>query len=595
MGIPAPLAEMIFAEHTYKPIRGRALSLGRQTILLSRDKFVEFVGRHNLPYSASLIKIDVETVQSRQAPHIQYVSDRSFYSSFSSARWDVMDVTDYEGANIICDLGGEIPGELCGQYDFIFNGSVLDNIFDAAGAMRNITRMLKPGGRVMHIEMATNLSFEYLIFSPDWFFDFYTINKFADCKVYIATFKDVDGLLYGPWDLVSYRPRANGDGISVRSLGPGLRAVVIVIAEAGEESTVGANPIQWCYRDEAAKRSHHAGLVGFDASARPVIGMAPGKVPDGFAPCARIGDNGIEPAAPVAPAPEAAGLLQAPYNADKRREISDQLPDPQSRAAFVDFMMREILSEDHHTVFWGDRMMTLDKSMGFFDDPAFVKVWERVRGAHQYDQYDNRQSIAWRMHTLVWAARSALALPEGDFVECGVFQGDMSYVVYHAAGLAGSGRHMHLFDSFEGIDPGRTVPGEYGPSAENYVSYANSHYKRTGLYEGVIDRFAGLPEVSVHKGFLPEALRGRAPAKIAWLHIDLNAAKPEVETLEVLFDRVVPSGMVIFDDYGWLVLKAQKDAEDDFFAKRGYQVLELPTGQGLVVKRPNPRRGLFGF
>lgn len=259
---------------------------------------------------------------------------------------------------------------------------------------------------------------------------------------------------------------------------------------------------------------------------------------------------------------------------------------PEDRASFVDGVMREVLPQDHHSVFWGDRMLTLDKAMGFFDDPAFAAAWKSVRGAHVYDQYDNQQSIAWRMHTLVWAAKNALALPEGDFVECGVFQGDMSFVVYHAAKLAGSGRAMHLFDSFEGIDPARAVPGEYGPSGD-YIAKSNVYYGRRGLYESVLARFKPLPEVTVHKGYLPETLEGRAPDKIAWLHIDLNAAKPEVETLEALFDRVVPSGIIILDDYGWLVLRAQKVAEDAFFARRGYRVLELPTGQGLVVKRPN--------
>ena len=116
---------------------------------------------------------------------------------------------------------------------------------------------------------------------------------------------------------------------------------------------------------------------------------------------------------------------------------------------------------------------------------------------------DNRQSTAWRMHALVWAARNALALPAGDFVECGVFQGDMSHVVYHAAGLAGSGRRLYLFNSFEGIDPARVAPGEYGPSS-NYVSHANAHYGRPGLYQSVCDRFAACPEVSVHRGYLPK-------------------------------------------------------------------------------------------
>jgi O-methyltransferase len=274
-----------------------------------------------------------------------------------------------------------------------------------------------------------------------------------------------------------------------------------------------------------------------------------------------------------------------PFDSDSKRNLLERLRDPRRRAAFVDFVAREILPHDHHRVFWGDRMLTLDKSMGFLEDAAFTKAWESVRGAHIYDQYDNRQSIAWRMHTLVWAARQALALPEGDFVECGVFQGDMSFVVYHAAGVAGSGRRMHLFDSFEGIDPARVAKGEYSLSP-NLVEISNLHYQRLGLYESVCARFTRMPEVSIHRGFLPGALAGRTPKNIAWLHIDLNAAIPEVETLELLFDRVVPSGAVILDDYGWLVLRAQKDAEDAFFERRGYSVLELPTGQGLVIKRP---------
>ena len=92
--------------------------------------------------------------------------------------------------------------------------------------------------------------------------------------------------------------------------------------------------------------------------------------------------------------------------------------------------------------------------------------------------------------------------------------------------------------------------------------------------------------MSVHKGFLPESLEGRTPDKIAWLHIDLNAAKPEVDTLTALFDRIVPGGLIVLDDYGWLPFKAQRDSEDLFFAERGYTVLEMPTGQGLIVKRP---------
>ena len=143
-------------------------------------------------------------------------------------------------------------------------------------------------------------------------------------------------------------------------------------------------------------------------------------------------------------------VLTPPFGEPAKSIFLENLSDPKKLAGFVDFVVRSLLARDHHCVFWGDRMLTLDKSMGFLDDPVFAQAWEAVRGAHEYDQYDNKQSIAWRMNTLVWAARNALKLPDGDFVECGVFQGDMSYVVYHAAGLAKS-----TFPSAPATDPGR--------------------------------------------------------------------------------------------------------------------------------------------
>jgi hypothetical protein len=69
------------------------------------------------------------------------------------------------------------------------------------------------------------------------------------------------------------------------------------------------------------------------------------------------------------------------------------------------------------------------------------------------------------------------------------------------------------------------------------------------------------------------------------MHIDLNSADAEIGVLEVLFDRVSPGGIIVLDDYGWLAYEKQKIVEDEFFGRRNHSVLELPTGQGLVIKR----------
>jgi predicted O-methyltransferase YrrM len=85
-------------------------------------------------------------------------------------------------------------------------------------------------------------------------------------------------------------------------------------------------------------------------------------------------------------------------------------------------------------------------------------------------------------------------------------------------------------------------------------------------------------------GIVPDSFSQAVPEKIAFLHLDLNSSKGEIAALEVLFDRVSPGGLVVFDDYGWSGYQAQQVAEDAFMRQRGHRILELPTGQGLLIK-----------
>ena len=106
------------------------------------------------------------------------------------------------------------------------------------------------------------------------------------------------------------------------------------------------------------------------------------------------------------------------------------------------------------------------------------------------------------------------------------------------------------------------------------------------LHERVKKKFGSYPQVKVFRGKIPEVFKGQSPDSIAYLHIDLNEAPAELAALDALFDRVVPGGFIILDDYEWAgIYRAQKQAEDPWFERRGYRVIPLPTGQGLVVKR----------
>ena len=109
--------------------------------------------------------------------------------------------------------------------------------------------------------------------------------------------------------------------------------------------------------------------------------------------------------------------------------------------------------------------------------------------------------------------------------------------------------------------------------------------QETGFYESVRQRFDGYPQVHLIRGLIRTHSRTPVPTRSLYLHIDLNNAESEIATLEALFDRVVPGGIIILDDYEWAGYRPQKIAEDSWLERRKYHVFPLPTGQGLVLKR----------
>lgn len=204
-------------------------------------------------------------------------------------------------------------------------------------------------------------------------------------------------------------------------------------------------------------------------------------------------------------------------------------------------------------VFASDCVITWGRNLGFLDDQTLLGAW----GKHA--ERPHERGILWRTATLAWAARQALRR-EGAFVECGTYRGTSAHILIDALAIE---RPFHLYDLFEA--PERALP-EHGPE----------------LYAAVKARFAPYPNVVVTRGRVPESL-SNAPEKIAFLHLDMNSRDAEIAALDILFERLVPGGVLVLDDYGWLPYRQQFVAERRWFADRGVPVLELATGQALVI------------
>jgi O-methyltransferase len=219
------------------------------------------------------------------------------------------------------------------------------------------------------------------------------------------------------------------------------------------------------------------------------------------------------------------------------------------------------------SIFAADNLMMFQRTLGHQRDRRFMQVLEARARTRQ------ERSLELRLNTLVWAAKHALHVP-GDFVECGVWRGFCSSVIVDYLDFTTVAKKFYLYDSFSGIPAGFDSEGHDHPA-----------FAEPGLYEKVCGLFAQYGNVVVVRGAVPASFAEALPEQVAFLHLDMNSSKSEIAALEVLFDRVSPGGVIVFDDYGWLAYRAQQLAEDAFAAERGYAILEMPTGQGLLLKR----------
>ena len=136
----------------------------------------------------------------------------------------------------------------------------------------------------------------------------------------------------------------------------------------------------------------------------------------------------------------------------------------------------------------------------------------------------------------------------------------------------------------KGFSPELSSAADF-PDDPGFLKMANKIYRDPAIYEAVVKKFADMPNVKIIRGFVPDTFKIAIPEHIAFLHIDLNSSAAEIAALEHLFDRVVSGGYIVFDDYGWKQFKKQRDAENHFMVDHGHFILELPTGQGLVIKQ----------
>lgn len=166
----------------------------------------------------------------------------------------------------------------------------------------------------------------------------------------------------------------------------------------------------------------------------------------------------------------------------------------------------------------------------------------------------------------------------GAFVECGSCNGGTGAILARVA--AKDDRAVWLFDSFEGLPEPRPEDGE---RAKSWVGQCLGQEEMVREVLSLVG--ARADGVNIVKGWFDATLGPAQTGPIALLHLDADWYESTMTILINFYDRVVPGGYLVFDDYGhW---PGCRRALDEFLASRGLHPTLMPSdNEGVWFRKP---------
>jgi O-methyltransferase len=199
--------------------------------------------------------------------------------------------------------------------------------------------------------------------------------------------------------------------------------------------------------------------------------------------------------------------------------------------------------------------------------------WKSPESVAQYNRVRNRTVVTPEgICTLVTLLRQALHV-KGAIYEMGVYKGGSARLIRDL--IEGQGRTMRLFDTFTGMketDPNkdRIRPGDLGDTSLESVQ----------ALVGTADW------IDYRQGWIPGTFDGIGGDTIAFAHIDVDLHDSIIDCCKFVYPRMVPGGVMLFDDYGFPATPGARAAIDAFFSDKPEVPLVLQTGQAVVTKLP---------
>ena len=167
-------------------------------------------------------------------------------------------------------------------------------------------------------------------------------------------------------------------------------------------------------------------------------------------------------------------------------------------------------------------------------------------------------------------------LSAGAMIEVGVWRGGTGCMIARAAKLAGIGDSVYLCDTFEGVVKAGAMDtvysgGEHRDTSREIV---------VGLAETM-----HLENVRVLKGIFPDQTAGAiSESAIRFAHVDVDVYQSTKDIMSWIWPKLVPSGIVVFDDYGTHGCEGVTRIVNELALERECLFMHNLNGHAILIK-----------
>lgn len=204
----------------------------------------------------------------------------------------------------------------------------------------------------------------------------------------------------------------------------------------------------------------------------------------------------------------------------------------------------------------------------WWTDQAFQAVWTQVRDATFVDIY--------RLYEL-WSLAGQVRDLEGDILEVGVWRGGSGCTLAARSKLDHSPATVYLCDTFAGVAKATDRDADYvgGELSDTSVE----------MVAGLVNKLK-LDNVRLLQGIFPDDTGHLVPSPhLRLVHIDVDVYQSALDVFEWAWPRLVPSGIVVFDDYGFYSQEGVTDFVNEISTRPDLTYLHNLNGHAVIIKR----------